>query len=110
MDFCNNCNNYLQIKEIKFEDKRTLYYYCKNCPFKKQCEINKISSTNYSKKKITLDKSYLNNYKKDSNILPKKISKCPGCKTKNENVYEVRYFNNSYNIYNICSKCNNGWY
>jgi DNA-directed RNA polymerase subunit M/transcription elongation factor TFIIS len=96
MDFCSNCDNYLIIKEINLEGKRCLYYYCMSCSFKKECKKHKIKTNNYTSHSI--DKSYLNTFKANDKTLPRKISKCQKCKKKNNNVYEIKYFNNCYNI------------
>jgi hypothetical protein len=79
-----------------------LYEECHNFTImvKKYNNFNNLSRTN---------DNYINKYKTNDNTLPKKKSKCPHCKKINENVYEVNYHNNCYNINNICSNCFLNW-
>lgn len=110
MEFCNNCKNYLFLKEEKVNTQRKLYYYCKNCDFKKECLNNKILFKRYKfdEEKIE-DNSYINKYKVSDITLHKKNTKCPKCKKINNNVYEVKYLNNSYNLNFVCSNCYHSW-
>ena len=114
MNFCVKCNNFLYLKEINHEDKRVLFYYCKKCDYKTECKNNKISFKIY-KKTINNSKSnvsYLNKYKVNDLTLPRKNIKCPKCKKINNNPYERKYFNNSFQLNIICSndKCNYNWF
>lgn len=104
MDFCVNCKNYLYLKEMKIEDDRKLFFYCKKCDFKKECLNNKISFKIYRNTDITIE-NHLNKFKINDNTLPKKNCKCPKCKKTNLNPYETKYFNNSFNLNIICKNC-----
>jgi DNA-directed RNA polymerase subunit M/transcription elongation factor TFIIS len=110
MEFCNNCKNYLFLKEEKYNNQRTLFYYCKNCEFKKECLDNKIlfKRYNFDDEKIE-DNNYINKYKVHDITLHKKNTKCPKCNQIKKNTYEVKYLNNSYNLNFICSKCFHSW-
>lgn len=109
MDFCNNCNNYLSLKEILENDERILYYYCNKCEIKKQCLIKKISFKKYKIDNDIKNEVFLNKYKVKDKTLPQKYCKCPKCKKMNNNRYEVHYKNNSYNINIICKNCFNNF-
>ena len=113
MEFCENCKNYLFLKEQKINDKRTLYYYCKCCEFQKECDNNKISFKRYKfEEQKTDENNHMNKYKTNDMTLPRKSTKCPKCKKTNNNVYEVKYLNNCYNLNMICSNstCHHNWY
>ena len=110
MEFCESCKNYLFLKEEKVDNKRQLFYYCRGCDFKKQCVNNKISFKRYNfDSNKNDDTSYMNKYKVNDLTLPKKTCKCPKCKKTNNNVYEVKYINNCYNLNVICSYCFHNW-
>jgi len=109
MEFCGNCKNYLFLKEEKTNDKRVLFYICKKCDFKKECLNKKISFKTYRNTDIVINDTYLNKYKVTDPTLPTKLSKCCKCKKTNMNTYEVKYFNNSYNLNMICKSCFHSW-
>ena len=109
MEFCVTCKNYLYLKEQKVEEKRTLFYYCKKCEYKKECVNKKISFKIYKKTDNTVKDSYMNKYKVTDKTLPTKHTKCQKCKKTNDNPYEVKYSNNCYNLNVICSKCHHNW-
>ena len=109
MEFCKNCKNYLFLKECKVNGDRKLIYYCKQCDFSKDCIDNKISFKIYKKTDNLENDSYLNKFKVTDLTLPRKTTKCPKCKKTNNNVYEVKYFNNSYNLNIICKHCHHNF-
>lgn len=106
MDFCDNCKNHLSVLEISENNERVLYYYCKKCNVKKQCFNNKVSFKKYKMdNNHTNDTQHINKYKAQDCTLPIKHCKCPKCKKINNNRYEVKYVNNSYNLNIICKNC-----
>lgn len=109
MEFCDNCKNYLYLKECKHEGDRKLFYHCKKCDFQKECGNNKISFKIYKQTKNDNNDSYLNQSKVTDNTLPKKHCKCPNCKKINNNPYERKYINNSFQLNVICKKCFHNW-
>jgi len=112
MEFCENCKNYLFLKEQKVNNHKSLYYYCKDCDFQKECINNKISFKRYKFEDTKIvDNVFMNKYKINDVTLPRKVSKCNKCKKTNNNVYEVKYLNNCYNLNIICSSCHhNFWF
>ena len=111
MEFCEDCKNYLFLKEQKINNKRTLCYYCKGCNFQKECQNNKISFKRYKfEDKKNDENSFMNKYKTEDVTLPRKQCKCSKCKKTNNNVYEVKYLNNCYNLNVICSSCFHNFY
>lgn len=106
MDFCENCFNLLFTKEI-IEDKKKLIYYCKKCNFKKDCINNLIFKTKYKNININNqnDNIEYNKIKINDDTLPSVLIKCNHCKKKNNNKYEIKYYDNSYHKHIICIKC-----
>ena len=105
MEFCENCKNYLYFKEYLINNNRKLFFYCKKCDYKKECNLKKITFKNYKVKKKIKKDNFLNKYKIHDNTLPKKISKCKYCHKINNNPYEIVYTNNIYNMNIICINC-----
>lgn len=106
MEFCNSCDDYLYIKEFRENNNFKLIYSCKKCPFTKECNNNLIFKKIYKKDdKITFSKNKINDYIIRDKTLPKKKSKCESCHDINENPYQVKYANNSFNIVSFCINC-----
>jgi DNA-directed RNA polymerase subunit M/transcription elongation factor TFIIS len=110
MEFCNKCENYLYYKEYIVNDIRKLFYYCKKCNYKKECENKQIILKTYKTKKKILKEDYLNYYKIQDKTLPRKLTKCKHCHKKNNNPYEVKYINNLYTMNLICVNCKKNFY
>jgi len=110
MEFCENCKNYLFLKECKHEGNRALFYYCKKCDFKKECINKKISFKIYKQTEIKNNDSYMNKYKANDVTLPSRSCKCPKCKKINNNPYERKYVNNSFQLNIFCKNCFYNWF
>lgn len=105
MEFCDNCYNYLSIREERKEDNFDLVYKCENCNFSKKCESNVIFTKIYKQEELNINDIYLNKYHKTDKTLPSKLTTCVKCNETNNNKYEVKYCNNSFNIIIYCSSC-----
>lgn len=106
MDFCDNCFNLLFTKEILQDNNKKLIYYCNNCDFQKDCNNFLILKRKYK----NTNKTYNNDidYNKiliNDNTLPTVNIKCNHCKKKNNNKYEIKYYDNSYHKHIICINC-----
>ena len=94
----------MKISEIDIEGNRNIYYICNKCEFIQETDKFIIFEKKYkqTKKKFIKNASYLINDK----TLPKKNTKCPHCKHKNDNVY---YQNDDLTITLICNSCKKLW-
>ena len=110
MEFCNNCKNYLYLKESKVDDVRKLFYICHKCDFKKECLNKKISFKIYRVNTHNTHDTHLNKYKINDVTLPTKSCKCPMCKKMNSNPYETKYINNSFQMNVICKDCHHNFF
>ena len=104
MDFCHNCFNLLFIKEIINNNNKKLINYCKKCNFQKDCNNNLIFKRKYKNTNKKIDNE-INRIKVIDNTLPIINIKCNHCKKKNNNKYEILYYDNSYHKKIICINC-----
>jgi DNA-directed RNA polymerase subunit M/transcription elongation factor TFIIS len=105
MEFCDNCFNFLFIKEIKENNLKKIIYYCKKCNFIKDCNNNRIMLKKYNNEKKIMNNTTINKLKTKDITLPTIKSKCNFCKKININKYEIKYYNNSYHKNIICINC-----
>ena len=107
MEFCNECNNLLLIRQYNNNNlEKKLIYYCNQCNFEKKCDEICI----YKKVYKNNDKNnLLNKHQIHNNTLPSAKIKCPECKKINNNNYIILYKNNSFKINYICKKCCFSW-
>ena len=106
MLFCNSCKNSMNIVEREVDNSRKLMYECNHCDVHIDCNQNKFTIKNYT----LTEKLHSNNkIKIHDKTLPTKNSKCPHCKSKNQNPYEIKYLNNYYCINIICKNCLKNW-
>lgn len=107
MEFCDNCGDYLYLSEKRNDKEIKLVYSCKKCDFTKHCDKTLIFRKVYKKDdKLDYEKKDINKYLIRDKTLPKKKSQCTSCLTINDNPYQVKYSNNSYNIISFCLDCN----
>lgn len=106
MDFCDSCFNLLFTKEILIDNNKKLVYYCKKCDFQKDCNDFLILKRKYknTNKKSNNDIE-TNKIKINDMTLPTINIKCNHCKKKNNNKYEILYYDNSYHKNIICISC-----
>lgn len=106
MEFCDNCFNLLFTKEKLLNNNKKLIYYCNKCNFEKDCNEYLILKTKYKNinKKIEYNIES-NKIKINDNTLPIINIKCNHCKKKNNNKYEIKYYDNSYHKSIICINC-----
>lgn len=104
MKFCKKCRNYMKISEVDLNDKRNIYYTCNQCDY-----------TETTNEYCVFEKQYKQTKKDDvrnpefsvfDKTLPRKNTKCPKCKHKNDNVY---YQNHNLTITLVCLMCKNTW-
>jgi len=110
MEFCENCKNYLYLKETKDNGIRKLFHICRKCDFKKECLNKKVSFKTYRMINTNTNDTYLNKYKANDVTLPTKTCKCPNCKKINANAYETKYINNSFQMNVICKECHTNFF
>lgn len=104
MKFCKKCKNYMKISEIDKDNKRDIYYTCNQCNYIESTNQYNIFKKNYKQvKKDIIQNPEFSNFDK---TLPRKNTKCPYCKYKQDNVY---YQNNNLTITLVCSKCEKTW-
>jgi len=101
MDFCAECNNLLFIEEDL--DKKSIYYCCITCNYKKNIEDSCVYKKIYKK---TTNLYQNNKYLNDDPTLPKNIIKCPNCDQLNANVYYQRH---DLTIVYVCKNCKLPW-
>ena len=117
MEFCDNCENYLSLKEIREEKEEgkedttdtnsfDIIYHCSSCDLDKPCNNYMIYRKVYKKEGISMTDAHLNTYKARDPTLPRRKSKCTKCNKIDNNPYQVKYADNSFNILSICLTCN----
>ena len=106
MKFCEDCGDYLVIKETRVGGVFKICYFCEACMKGEECLNTCVYNKVYKKEKdlVNYDTS-LNKYHIQDSTLPTKTGKCTHCKKTNNNPYYVKYINNSFNIIMICKKC-----
>ena len=104
MEFCQNCNNYLYIKEDP--EQKKIISYCKSCDYQKErteyCILKKIYKKSESR-------PYINHkYTNDDPTYPCIDIKCPKCKKEGHYAY---YQCTNLSIIVVCSHadCNHDW-
>lgn len=106
MDFCDNCFNILFIKEVLLENNnKKLIYYCNKCDFTKDCNNFLILKKKYKNTNKLKNDPGDNKIKINDRTLPTINIKCNHCKKKNNNKYEIKYYDNSYHKHIICINC-----
>ena len=117
MEFCDKCENYLSLKEVRNineEEKEQkldsndfdIVYHCSSCNLEKPCNKYMIYKKVYKKEGLVMKDKHLNKYKARDPTLPRRKSKCTSCNKVDNNPYQVKYADNSFNILSICLSCN----
>jgi len=115
MEFCDNCNNMLYIKN---DEENNLIKYCKHCNFfKKELEVKciKISETMYSKDDLLYNQN-INKYLRYDNTLRRikdpNISctnnECLVGKDKQQIIY-IKYDSENMKYLYVCDHCGYIW-
>ena len=120
MEFCDNCNNKMNIK-WKFssdeeDKKKVLVYYCITCGNTKEYDKNTITNTKLFQQNYEVDKSFItfnNELLCEDPTLQKTNNpdiKCPNCTDEPhpDILFYIYDIDNMKYLY-ICSKCKVSW-
>lgn len=118
MEFCDNCENKMNIKWKNENSQKLLIYYCTTCGNVKQYDKNSIINPKLYHQNYELDKSYVtfNNSLLVSDPTLSKVEnsniKCPTCTDLTEKQQDIIYYiydtDNMKYLY-ICTYCKSSW-